>query len=136
MSKTIFELVGEFQKAFGCTVRTEPTLNVSAQEEQLRLALMQEEWEELKNAVEDKNLIEIADALADIVYIACGTAHTYGIPFDKVLHEVHYSNMSKMGEDGKPYIRHNGKVGKGPNYQPPRISSILEGQLTLPGFKE
>ena len=91
----------------------------------LRQALMDEEVQELRDAVAQDDLVEIADALADIVYVAYGTARTYGIDLDAVLDEVHSSNMTKLGADGRPIRRADGKVLKGPDYRPPDVAAVL-----------
>ncbi len=91
----------------------------------LRVELLREEFQEYLDGEQADDMTEIADALGDIIYIACGTAVAYGIPLDKVFSEIHRSNMSKLGEDGKPIYREDGKVLKGPNYTPPNIDAIL-----------
>jgi predicted HAD superfamily Cof-like phosphohydrolase len=91
-----------------------------------------EEVEEFARAADACDPVAIADALADTVYIAYGSAVTYGIDLDAVLAEVHRSNMSKLDDDGHPVLREDGKVLKSPRYIPPYISSILEQQLPLP----
>ncbi len=94
----------------------------------LQVALLEEEVGEFVAASERGDLIGVADALADIVYVAYGTALTYGIDLDAMLHEVHRSNMSKLGSDGKPLIREDGKVLKSERYFPPDIESVLRLQ--------
>jgi predicted HAD superfamily Cof-like phosphohydrolase len=91
----------------------------------LRLSLMEEEFGELVHAVERRDLIAIADALADIVYVAYGTALTYGIDLDAVLGEVHRANMSKLGVDGRPVLREDGKVLKSERYSPPDVAAVV-----------
>ena len=91
----------------------------------LRQALIEEEVAELAAASRGGNLVGVADALADIVYVAYGTAHVYGIDLDAVLDEVHASNMTKLGADGRPVRRADGKVLKGPGYRSPDIAAIL-----------
>lgn len=117
-------LVAEFHRRFGLPVRYEPTL-VDVAEAHLRRSLIEEEVNEYFDASWDGNLVEIADALADIVYVAYGAALTYGIDLDAVLSEVHRSNMSKLGQDGCPLRRSDGKVVKGPNYSPPDVARVL-----------
>ena len=91
----------------------------------LRLNLIDEEFKELKDAVEAKDIVEVADALADMLYVIYGAGHAFGINLDLAFNNVHASNMSKMGEDGKPIYREDGKVLKGPNYFPPKIKRAL-----------
>jgi len=93
----------------------------------LRIGLMAEEMAEYLNAELDSDLVAIADALGDIGVIADGTALAYGIPLDDVRKEIHRANMSKLGEDGKPILREDGKVLKGPNYTPPDIRAVIKG---------
>ena len=117
--------VGDFHRAYGLPVRDVPTVDVGGEQVALRLALIQEEVGELADAAGAGDLIGIADALADIVYVAYGTAHVYGIDLDAVLDEVHASNMTKLGADGRPIRRADGKVLKGPDYRPPDIAAVL-----------
>lgn len=118
-------LVLEFHEAFGLARNSQPTLAVPHSLKALRQALLEEEVHELQKAASADDLIEIADALADIVYVAYGTALTYGIDLDVMLTEVHRSNMTKLGSDGKPVVRSDGKVTKGPNYSPPNLRQFL-----------
>ena len=120
-----FRAVGAFHEAFGLPVRDSPTADIPAAEAALRQALLDEEVDELRAAVREGDVVGIADALADIVYIACGTAHAYGIDLDAVVAEVHRSNMTKLGGDGLPVYRSDGKVLKGPAYEPPRLADVL-----------
>ena len=122
---TPFRSVGAFHIAFGLPVRERPTADIPAEEARLRQALLDEEVDELRDAVREGDVIAVADALADIVYIACGTAHAYGIDLDAVVAEVHRSNMTKLGADGRPVYRQDGKVLKGPTYEPPRVAKVL-----------
>ncbi len=92
----------------------------------LRYELIQEELEEFKKAMETKNLKEIADALTDILYVTYGAGHSYGIDLDKCFSEVQRSNMSKLGEDGKPIYNEKGKVMKGPKYFEPNLKQFIE----------
>ena len=114
----------EFHEAFDLTRSEVPGLP-SKDVRDLRINLLKEEWEEYLEGEATDDLIEIADALADMVYIAYGTAVAYGIRLDKVFEEVHSSNMSKLDANGKPIYREDGKVLKGPNYSPPNIETIL-----------
>ncbi len=120
-----FRSVGAFHDAFGLPVRSRPTADIPGEEAVLRQALLDEEVDELRDAVRAGDVVGIADALADIVYIACGTAHAYGIDLDAVVAEVHRSNMTKLGADGHPLYRADGKVLKGPTYQPPQVAAVL-----------
>jgi predicted HAD superfamily Cof-like phosphohydrolase len=109
-------------------MRQLPSADIDQVLASLRVALLEEEVGEFVAASERQDLVGIADALADIVYVAYGTALTYGIDLDAVLHEVHRSNMSKLGSDGKPLIRDDGKVLKPEGYFPPDIESVLRLQ--------
>ena len=115
----------EFHKAFNLPIRETPGIGIDEALAKLRVALLEEEVNEFVAASADQDLIGIADALADIVYVAYGTALTYGIDLNAVLHEVHRSNMSKLGQDGKPILRSDGKVVKSERYFRPDIASIL-----------
>jgi predicted HAD superfamily Cof-like phosphohydrolase len=106
-------------------MRDEPTAGVGSDQALLRQALIEEEVGELADAVRAGDVVGVADALADIVYVAYGTAHVYGIDLDAVLDEVHASNMTKLGADGRPVRRADGKVLKGPHYRPPDIAAVL-----------
>ena len=124
-----FDCVREFHETYGLMVGQLPALP-HEQMRQLRIDLLREEMDEYIAGETNDDIVEIADALADIIYIACGTAVAYGIPLDRVFAEVHRSNMSKLGEDGKPIYREDGKVLKGPNYTPPDVKGVLE-QVTV-----
>ena len=124
--------MGDFHRAYDLPVRDMPTADVGADQVALRLALIQEEVGELAEAASAGDLIGVADALADIVYVAYGTAHVYGIDLDAVLDEVHSSNMTKLGADGRPIRRADGKVLKGPGYRPPDIAAVLARSSGLP----
>ena len=121
---TNFEKVGHFMKTFGQEVKTNTELS-SEKINNLRINLINEELEELKKAIKDKNIIEVADALTDILYVAYGAGHAFGINLDKCFDEVQKSNMSKLGDDGKPIYNENGKVMKGPDYFKPNLSKFL-----------
>jgi predicted HAD superfamily Cof-like phosphohydrolase len=116
--------VRAFHRAFGLPVAQVPTL-VDAELAGLRKELLREEVQEFTDASDDRDLVEIADALADIVYVAYGSALTYGIDLDAVLAEVHRSNMSKLDADGKPVLRDDGKVLKSDRYSPPDVAATL-----------
>lgn len=120
--------VAEFHQAFSLPARQVPGTDVGEGLARLRVALLEEEAGEFVAASERGDLVGIADALADIVYVAYGTALTYGIDLDAVLREVHRSNMSKLGRDGKPILRDDGKVIKSELYFPPDIAAILSHQ--------
>tara|TARA_Y100001970_G_C14036030_1_gene751155 strand:- start:266 stop:637 length:372 start_codon:yes stop_codon:yes gene_type:complete len=122
---TNFEKVGHFMKTFGQEVKTNSELS-SEKINNLRINLINEELEELKKAIEDKNIIEVADALTDILYVAYGAGHAFGINLDKCFDEVQKSNMSKLGDDGKPIYNENGKVMKGPKYFKPDLSKFIQ----------
>jgi len=92
----------------------------------LRVSLIDEELEELKQAIKDKDLKEVADALTDILYVTYGAGHAFGINLDKCFNEVQQSNMSKLGNDGKPIYNEHGKVLKGPNYYKPNLGKYIK----------
>jgi predicted HAD superfamily Cof-like phosphohydrolase len=117
--------VADFHRAFNLPMRQSPSADVDKSLAKLRVALLQEEVGEFITASEKGDLVAIADALADIAYVVYGTALTYGIDLDSALREVHRSNMSKLGNDGKPLIRDDGKVLKSERYFPPDIASVL-----------
>lgn len=120
-----FDAVMEFHRAFNLPIDALVVGQDAAQLRDLRIDLLAEEWDEYERAEANDDISEIADALADIIYIALGTAIAYGIPMKEVFAEVHRSNMSKL-EDGKPIYYESGKVAKGPSYTPPDIASILQ----------
>ena len=121
-----------FHEAFDLPRQSSPNAGIGESLARLRIALLAEEVDELADAVAASDLVAIADALADIVYVAYGTAVTYGIDLDMVLGEVHRSNMSKLGKDGRPLIRDDGKVIKSDQYFPPDVARVLELQRPLP----
>ena len=122
---TNFEKVGTFMKTFGQEVKLRPSIS-SAKINKLRLSLIKEEFDELENAMNKKDLVEIADALTDILYVTYGAGHAFGINLDKCFDEVQNSNMSKLGSDGKPIYNDAGKVMKGPDYFKPDLSKFLK----------
>ena len=127
MTETNFELVGQFMESFGQEVKKEPALP-DAKTIALRVDLIEEELKELMSALyrdEEVDLVEVADALTDILYVTYGAGHAFGIDLDKCFGEVQRSNMSKLGEDGKPIYREDGKVLKGPNYFAPDLSKYV-----------
>ena len=122
---TNFEKVKQFMQTFGQEVKTKASFS-DEKTNQLRLDLITEELEELKNAMESKDLLEVADALTDILYVTYGAGHAFGINLDKCFDEVQNSNMSKLGNDGKPIYNEQGKVMKGPNYFKPDLSKFIK----------
>ncbi len=120
-----FDFVKTFMKAFGQRVAVKPGFP-DDKTMKLRFDLIQEELNELKDAMETKNLKEIADALTDILYVTYGAGCAYGIDLDKCFKEVQRANMSKLGKDGKPIFNEHGKVMKGPNYSKPNLKKFVE----------
>ena len=125
ITMTNSEKVKLFMKTFSQEVKDSPALP-SEKIQQLRLDLIAEEFSELKAAVGEGNLVEIADALTDILYVTYGAAHAFGIPIDECFEEVQRSNMSKLDIDGRPIFREDGKVIKGPNYSKPDLQMVLQ----------
>ena len=121
---TNFEKVGTFMKTFGQEVKSSPSLSTD-KINKLRLSLIKEELDELKEAIDKKDLLEIADALTDILYVTYGAGHAFGINLDKCFDEIQRSNMSKLGNDGKPIYNEFGKVMKGPKYFKPDLSKFV-----------
>ena len=121
---TNFNKVGTFMKTFGQEVKTKPEFSTD-KINKLRLDLIKEELSELTEAINNKDLLEVADALTDILYVTYGAGHAFGINLDKCFNEVQESNMSKLGSDGKPIYNESGKVMKGPNYFKPNLSKFL-----------
>ncbi len=122
---TNFEKVGIFMKTFGQEVKEKAGLG-NEKLNQLRLGLIKEELDELNNAIRDNDILEVADALTDILYVTYGAGHSFGINLDKCFDEVQKSNMSKLGKDGKPIYNDHGKVMKGPKYFKPDLSKFLK----------
>ena len=122
---TNFQKVKTFMQTFGQEVKSEPSFSTE-KINQLRYNLINEELEELKQAIINKDLLETADALTDILYVTYGAGHAFGIDLDKCFEEVQNSNMSKLGEDGKPIYNEAGKVMKGPKYYKPDLSKFLK----------
>ena len=114
-----------FMESFGQQVKSKPEFP-SDDILKLRTDLIDEEVKELWDACDARDLVEIADALTDILYVTYGMAHALGIPIDECFAEVQASNMSKLGEDGKPIYREDGKVMKGPNYSVPNLKNVLQ----------
>ena len=119
--------VKEFHKLFNLDFLETPKANIGLEKNKLRFNLMKEENEEYLNAANNNDLIEVADALGDMLYILCGTIIEHGFQYkiDEIFNEIQNSNMSKLGNDGKPIYRQDGKVLKGPNYFKPNIEKIL-----------
>ncbi|MDC3231794.1 nucleoside triphosphate pyrophosphohydrolase family protein [Candidatus Pelagibacter sp.] len=122
---TNFEKVGTFMKTFGQEVKSDPSFSTD-KINKLRLSLIKEELEELSDAMQKKDLIEVADALTDILYVTYGAGHAFGINLDKCFDEVQNSNMSKLGKNGKPIYNEYGKVMKGPNYFKPDLNKFIK----------
>ena len=120
-----FNKVKIFMETFGQKVEAKPSLP-DQKIQDLRYELIREELEELKVAMEEKNLKEVADALTDILYVAYGAGHAFGIDLDKCFEEVQASNMSKLGKNGTPIYNEAGKVMKGPNYFKPNLKKFIE----------
>ena len=124
MDGTNLELVEDFMLAFGQDVELTPIIPDRAITE-LRLALIEEEVDELREALKKNDLVEVADALTDILYVVYGAGHAFGIDLDECFNEVHRSNMTKLGEDGRPMYREDGKVMKGPHYSEPDLTQFI-----------
>ena len=122
---TNFEKVGIFMKTFGQEVKKNSSFSTE-KINQLRLSLIEEELNELIEAMNKKNLVEVADALTDILYVTYGAGHAFGINLDKCFEEVQNSNMSKLDNNAKPIYDYNGKVMKGPNYFKPDLSKYIK----------
>jgi predicted HAD superfamily Cof-like phosphohydrolase len=122
---TNFEKVGLFMKTFGQEVKNKPGLS-SEKINNLRISLINEELDELKQAIKNKDLKEAVDALTDILYVTYGAGHAFGVNLDKCFDEVQKSNMSKLGDDGKPIYNEAGKVMKGPGYFKPDLSKFIK----------
>ncbi len=123
-----FEDVGVFMHTFNQEVKYKaefPSKDVC----KLRVELIAEELGELKEAIRDKDIVEVADALTDLLYVVYGAGHAFGIDLDACFNEVHRSNMSKLGLDGKPIYREDGKILKGPAYFSPDLESIIKGNV-------
>lgn len=119
-----FDKVGTFMKTFGQDVKTKPEFP-DVDTVALRYDLIKEELQELFEAMGEKDIVEVADALTDILYVTYGAGHAFGIDLDACFDEVQRSNMSKLGEDGKPIYREDGKILKGPNYSEPDLTKFV-----------
>ena len=120
-----FNSVKKFMRTFGQDVKDKAGFP-EEKIQNLRVSLIDEELEELKQAIKDKDLKEVADALTDILYVTYGAGHAFGINLDKCFNEVQQSNMSKLGNDGKPIYNEHGKVLKGPNYYKPNLGKYIK----------
>ena len=120
-----FKKVGTFMKTFGQEVKIKPSFSTD-KINKLRVDLIKEELEELTEAINNKDLLEVADALTDILYVTYGAGHAFGIDLDKCFDEVQKSNMSKLDEKGKPIYNDSGKVMKGPKYFKPNLLKFLD----------
>tara|TARA_B100001996_G_scaffold121722_1_gene92012 strand:- start:573 stop:944 length:372 start_codon:yes stop_codon:yes gene_type:complete len=120
---TNFEKVRLFMKTFGQEVKTNPSLSTKKIND-LRVSLINEELDEFREAINNNNIKEVADALTDILYVTYGAGHAFGIDLDKCFEEVQRSNMSKLGKDGKPIYNEHGKVMKGPDYFKPDLKKF------------
>ena len=119
-----FNKVGTFMKTFGQEVKSKPSFS-SDKINKLRIDLIKEELDELQEAMKNNDLLEVADALTDILYVTYGAGHAFGVDLDKCFDEVQNSNMSKLGENGEPIYNESGKVMKGPNYFKPDLSKFV-----------
>ena len=122
---TNFEKVGLFMKTFGQEIKVKASFS-SDKINKLRVDLIEEELRELKEAINKKDLQETIDALTDILYVTYGAGHAFGVNLDKCFEEVQNSNMSKLGNDGKPIFNESGKVMKGPHYFKPNLNQFLK----------
>ena len=120
-----FNKVKTFMETFGQEVKTKPSFSTD-KINSLRYDLIKEELEELKEAMENKDLLEVADALTDILYVTYGAGHAFGIDLDKCFEEVQNSNMSKLDINGKPIFNEAGKVMKGPSYFKPNLNKFID----------
>ena len=120
-----FNKVNTFMNTYGQEVKEKASFPEN-KIVQLRIDLIEEELNELKEAVKNNDIVEVADALTDILYVTYGAGHSFGVDLDKCFDEVQRSNMSKLGEDGNPIYNDSGKVMKGPNYSAPDLKKIIE----------
>lgn len=127
--QTVEQALVQFHRTYGLVINDTPLRHPAQELRKLRMSLHAEEYTELKKAMMNHSLIGIADGICDLVYVAVGTAVSYGIPFDRCFAEVQRSNMSKLGEDGLPIVREDGKILKGPNFTPPDLESIIYGRI-------
>jgi len=123
---TNFRKVESFMKTFGQTVRDKPFMP-DLRTQKLRYELIEEELEELRMAMATCDIVDVADALTDLLYVVYGAGHAYGLDLDICFNHIHDSNMSKLGPEGKPIYREDGKVLKGPGYWEPRLTEVVDG---------
>lgn len=123
MTSSPNELVLAFHETYGMSIRHTPQFDVP--EREMRMDLIREEMEELEDAYRQGDIVGMSDAWADLVYVVYGAAITHGVDLDAVLAEVQRSNLSKLGADGLPLRREDGKILKGPNYSPPDIAAVI-----------
>lgn len=123
-----FEMVKDFHTAYGATVNNSPQGGFP--DLQLRLELHREEYEELLHAIGERDLVEAADAIGDLIYVLCGSAVAWGIPLDDVFAEIHASNMSKLMPDGSVRRREDGKVLPGPNFRLPDLRRVIYSEAS------
>ena len=123
-----FTRVMDFMNNFKQEVKYNPEFP-DEKVQKLRISLIEEELEELKEAIENKDVVEVADALTDILYVTYGAGAAFGIDLDKCFEEVHNSNMSKLDRDGRPIYREDGKILKGPDYFEPNLEKIVENGI-------
>ena len=128
-----FSKVGIFMKTFGQEVKDKPSFS-SDKINKLRIDLINEELNELSEAMKNKDLLEVADALTDILYVTYGAGHAFGIDLDKCFDEVQNSNMSKLDDNGKPIYNDSGKVMKGPNYFKPDLNKFIKWTIIFFGY--
>ena len=121
---TNFELVGDFMEAMDQEIQIYPVFP-EEHIQKLRVDLIEEELDELQLGIDNQDIVEVADALTDLLYVVYGAGHAFGIDLDECFQEVHQSNMSKLGEDGRPIKREDGKVLKPDTYFPPDLKSVL-----------
>lgn len=128
--KENIKAVAQFHRAFGLGISTKPTADLGSRKNTLRFRLMEEENQEYFEAAQRGDMVEVADALGDMLYILCGTILEHGMQekIEAVFTEIQRSNMSKLGADGQPLYREDGKVLKGPDYFQPNISTILQSE--------
>jgi predicted HAD superfamily Cof-like phosphohydrolase len=110
-----------------------PTLAVDQAVQEVRCALIEEEAAEFRAALEAGDIVEVADAVADLLYVVYGAAVTFGLPIEEIFTEVHRSNMTKLGPDGAPIVREDGKILKGPNFTPPDVLGVLARHAAAAG---
>lgn len=122
--QTVGEMVREFHEAYNAYVGSDVGFP-DRRHVKMRMDLIEEEYEELQEAVDTGDVVETIDALGDLVYVLYGKALAMGVDLDKVIAEIHRSNLTKLGEDGKPIYREDGKVLKGPNFEPPDIAGVI-----------